>query len=242
MRTGYKFFAQLHKSGSFRAGDRSILGERAIEAFGSDSLADKLGRELAREKAIPIKELFESFEFFARVRKFVRATRMADLCAGHGLTGILFALFERSVEQVALIDRSRPQSFDAVLRAAARVGPWVLDKVEYREGKLKNEAEGLHPGTSILGVHACGLRTDECIAIALRLGSRLAVMPCCYPEAYCSAPPTLVQHLGVERAFDIDRTYRLSQMGYQVRWDAIPSEISPMSRILVGIPPSSQAD
>jgi len=238
MRTGYKFFAQLHESGAVRAGDRSTLDERALGSFAGDSLQDKLACELARERAIPIKELFESFEFFARVRKLVRAPRMADLCAGHGLTGILFALFERSVESVVAIDRTRPPSYDRVLRAAIRVGPWVEEKLDYREGKLSRETEHLEAGTSILGVHACGLRTDQCLTAALALRSKVAVMPCCYPEAHCSAPPTLVQHLGLAQAFDVDRTYRLERAGYEVRWDAIPDEITPMSRVLVGVPNS----
>ena len=236
MRAGYKFFAQLHESGAVRANDRSTLDEHALASFGSDSLADKLSRELARERALPIKELFESFEFFARVRKLIRAPQMADLCAGHGLTGVLFALYERSVERVILIDRCRPPSFDRVLAAAVRVGPWVAKKLEYREGKLKHEVARLERGTAIVGVHACGLRTDQCLTAALELRSKVAVMPCCYPEAHCSAPPTLIQHLGVEQAFDIDRTYRLRAAGYDVRWDAIPSEITPMSRVLVGVP------
>jgi len=236
MRSGYKFFAQLHESGAVRASDRSTLDERALASFGSDSLADKLSRELARERALPIKELFESFEFFARVRKFVRAPLMADLCAGHGLTGLLFALYERSVERVLLIDRCRPPSFDRVLAATVRVGPWVADKVEYREGSLKREVGRLEPNTAILGVHACGLQTDQCLTAALDLRSKVAVMPCCYPAAHCLAPPTLLQHLGVEQAFDVDRTYRLQAAEYDVRWDAIPSEITPMSRVLVGVP------
>ncbi|MFT5284961.1 MAG: hypothetical protein ACI8TQ_001122 [Planctomycetota bacterium] len=236
MRSGYKYFAEMHANREVRAGDRSILDEYALQAFGGDSLAEKLARELAHESAIPIKELFESFEFYARVRKWVRAPNMADLCCGHGLTGVLFALFDRKVDRVVLIDQVRPPSFDKVRAAAIRVGPWVEEKLEYREGKLKREVERLEPGTSILGVHACGLRTDQCIDAALRLRSKVAVMPCCYPAAHCSAPATLIQHLGVERAFDIDRTYRLERAGYRVRWDAIPDEITPMSRVLVGLP------
>ena len=61
-------------------------------------------------------------------------------------------------------------------------------------------------------------------------------MPCCYPDAHCSAPATLVQHLGGALAFDVDRTYRLVAAGYRVRWDGIPTEITPMARILIGTP------
>ena len=45
-----------------------------------------------------MKELVEAFEFFAAVRKDLRARSLADLCAGHGLVGVLFALHERRLE------------------------------------------------------------------------------------------------------------------------------------------------
>ena len=48
---------------------------------------------------------------------------VADLCCGHGLAGLLFAIFEREVERVHLVDRERPASADLILQAAADVAP-----------------------------------------------------------------------------------------------------------------------
>ena len=45
----------------------------------------------------------------------VRRSVVVDLCAGHGLTGMVFAAFERSVEEVWLVDKGsvrRLPSFD----------------------------------------------------------------------------------------------------------------------------------
>ena len=47
-------------------------------------------------------------------------------------------------------------------------------------------------------------------------------------------PAARQAELGTRLAFDIDRTYRLEAAGYRVRWDAIPEEITPMNRVLIG--------
>ena len=236
MRTGFKVLRQFNDEVSIDVASRNPVERRLLGHFPSDGLPDRFARALAEERAVPVKELFESFEFFGRVRKHVRARPVADLCCGHGLTGVLFALFERSVERVVLLDRRRPPSFERGLAAAASGGPWVAEKVEYRTARIADAPDVLERGTSIVAVHACGLRTDRCIEAAVQLRGRVAVMPCCYPDAHCSAPATLVQHLGGALAFDVDRTYRLEAAGYRVRWDGIPTEITPMARILIGTP------
>jgi len=237
----YKLLRQFNREVPFNVGSRNPFGESFQRHFPSEGMPDRFARALARARAVPIKEVFESFEFFGRVRKRVRAPIVADLCAGHGLTGILFALFERSVERVVLLDQRRPASFETVLEAAISVGPWVQGRVEYKTANLRDAVDVLEPGTSIVGVHACGLHTDRCLAIATELGSSVAVMPCCYPYRHCPAPATLVQHLGGELAYDVDRTYRMERQGYRVRWDAIPTAITPMARILVATPRASGA-
>ncbi len=233
MSPSYKLLRQFNADPPACAGSRRTLDLRSIGRFPSQGLADRLARELARERAVPLKELFESFEFFARVRKRVRARVVADLCAGHGLTGVLFALFEREVERVVLVDRRVPKSFERVLRAALAVGPWVEEKVVYRQAPLSAAPELVGEGTSIVAVHACGTRTDRALDLAVSVRGALAVMPCCYPDARCPAPAALVARLGTPLAFDVDRTYRLERAGYRVRWDDIPAEITPMGRILV---------
>jgi hypothetical protein len=82
-----------------------------------------------------MKEFTESFEFFSRTRTLIRGTRnqvsngnngnsgsnVADLACGHGLTGILFAVFEKSVERVWLVDRKKTKSLSAVFQVGAIV-------------------------------------------------------------------------------------------------------------------------
>jgi hypothetical protein len=203
--------------------------------FPTDSLADRFARALSQRQAIDIKEYCESFEFFTRTRRDIRRPVVADMCCGHGLTGILFAIFERHVEQVDLIDRIQPPSFSRVLEAAKSVAPWVSKKVRFHEMPLSQyEPDG---EVGLVGVHACGSRTDRCISLALAQRSPIAVMPCCHsPTGYGSRGRVFDESIGAALAIDVDRTYSLTEAGYDVRWKAIPRAVTPMNRIILGVP------
>ena len=77
----------------------------------------KLGAALASRDALDAKEFFEACEFYLRTRKRLRNPMMFDLACGHGLTGLLFAAFEPSVERVVLVDTRRPKSYDNIIAA-----------------------------------------------------------------------------------------------------------------------------
>lgn len=217
-----------------KTGCRDRLRVSDTRWFPGDNLSSVFARAMCEQKAIPFKEVLESFEFYACVRNRVRATSVADLCCGHGLVGIVFAMFERTVERVLLIDKVRPASFDLVLAAATEVAPWVTQKIQFVECELKNARDHLEPGESIVGVHACGERTDTCIDHAIELRGSVAVLPCCRHHAPYPSPPCLKQELGGDLAIDVDRTYRLHGAGYRVKWDSIPASITPMNRVLIG--------
>lgn len=210
----------------------------AAEIFDGAGLPDRFARALAARDAVTLKELLESFEFWARVRRRVRRPVLADLCCGHGLTGVLFALFERRVEEVVLLDQELPRSHERILDAAAEVGPWVGGKlrVERRPLQEVERAGLLPPGAAVVAVHACGSTTDRSIEVALATGGPLAVMPCCYGRAPAVGPAVLRKELGRALALDIQRTIRLEEAGRRVEWAAIPSAITPMNRILLGLP------
>lgn len=219
------------------ANARAKIGRNALPYFESDSLADRIVRELAHERALPLKEVTEAFEFFAVTRRFIERTPVVvDLCSGHGLAGILFAAYSRETTEVLLCDRRQPQAFDSVLRACIKAAPWVAEKVRYVEGNLDTTRHELPAGAAVLGVHACGTMTDTCIEIAHELGGPLAVMPCCRANASSGAPSGLRHALGEDVAYDVDRTYAMERKGYRVRWRDIPAEITPMNRVLIAVP------
>ena len=220
----------LHELASLRhRADR-----RALELFAGPSVPDRIATALAERAALDLKELLESFEFFARVRRRVRAPQVADVCAGHGLAGLLFAVFEPMVERVTIVDRKKPASHAVVLDAVASVAPWAPAKVRYLEIPLSQAANELRAGTSVTAVHACGVRTDRAIDLAVELDGNIAAMPCCYAKTAPDAPKAVRRALGRQLTTDIHRTYRLERAGYQVDWSAIPEAITPMNRVIVG--------
>jgi len=217
---------------------RVTLSSRFEVHFSAALHMDRLALALAARRALPLKELLESAEFYMRVRRRIRSEVVVDLCAGHGLVGLLFAAFERSVQRVILLDRRRPDSFARIRDAVVEVAPWVADKVVYIEESLSRSDAHLPPRAGVVAVHACGVRTDRCLALATAQRCAVAVMPCCYAQTARQAPRALRAALGAELTTDIDRTYRLERAGYAVDWSEIPAAITPMNRVLIGIMPS----
>lgn len=219
-----------------KASCRDRLRQSDSRWFPGDYLSSVFARKLCERRALPFKEVLESFEFFACVRNRIRCTSVADLCCGHGLVGILFAMFERDVENVCLLDKVRPKSFDLILGAAQAVAPWTAAKINYVESPLKQTLRHVESGTAILGVHACGARTDKCIEHAISLRSTIALLPCCRRHRLHDSPECLKNVLGGDVAIDVDRTYRLHAAGFRVRWDRISPQITEMNRVLIGQP------
>ncbi len=234
VRRTLRFFRHFDASDPW-IGSRSSLSPRDADRFPGDTLAATFARALCKRSAIPVKELFEAVETFSLCRKVIRRPSLADLCCGHGLGGVLFALMEHQVERVLLVDRDRPPSADSVLAAAADVAPWVAPKIEWRETQL-NRAQ-LEPGTAVLAIHACGLRTDTAIEMAIESGGPFAALPCCRPHNAHPAPMSLKNALGADVAIDVHRTYALEAKGYRVSWKDIAETITPKNRALIAKAP-----
>lgn len=233
----FRFLKQFNSvEFSKKASCRDRLRQSDTRWFPGDYLSSVFARELCERRALPFKEVLESFEFFACVRNHIHCKSVADLCCGHGLVGILFAMFQRDVEHVCLLDKVRPKSFDLVLGAAQAVAPWTEAKITYVEAPLKQTLQHVEPRTALLGVHACGERTDTCIAHAISLRSTIALLPCCRQHRLHPSPECLKNVLGADIAIDVDRTYRLHAAGYRVRWDQISPSITEMNRVLIGQP------
>ena len=237
-----RFFPQLNQLQDQRwlRSNAKLCEKTASVHFGSDSLQDTLIRAIADQRILSIKEVMETFEFFARTRKTTKAACVADLCCGHGLLGLLFAVFERKVARVVLLDKLEPESRAKLIAVVSGVAPWVAEKVQSFEAKLDAAPELLPEKCSVVSAHACGVLSDQCIDIAIKVEGRLAILPCCYPKASCNAPLAIQAAFGLKAAYDIDRTYRLTSAGYLVRWMEIPEAITPMNRILIARKPESE--
>lgn len=192
---------------------------------------------LARERAINLKEVLESFEVYACVRRRLKQPEIVDLCCGHGLTGLLFALFGREVRRVTLVDREISPCSMVLSEALHDAFPELKGRVRRMTCALEEfSAESSQRDTGYLAVHACGSRTDVCLNLALRQRAPIVVVPCCYSGTGQTEPPALRKSLGVALAADIGRTYRLQAAGYRVEWDTIPAAVTPMNRVLLAFP------
>ncbi|MFK7985070.1 MAG: methyltransferase [Sandaracinaceae bacterium] len=214
------------------------VDNKSLDAFTGDPLVERIVAGIGARRATNIKEVCESFETWARTRRRVRAPHMADLCCGHGLTGLVFAAMERSVETVTLLDHNKPPKADLLVEAVCEAAPWARAKVRWVEDRVENACEHLVDGTAIVAVHACGVRTDRALEAAVAIKGHAAVVPCCYAQTGKKAPRGLRDALGSRLATDVERTYELERHGWSVAWSAIPSAISPMNRILIARAPS----
>ncbi len=221
-------------------GSTDRLAPRHVEMFDDGSMPAKVAQAIAATRSISIKEFFESTEFFARVRRRLRARVVADLCCGHGLTGLLFAVFEPRVERIVLVDKRRPPSHDRLHDALVELAPWIEPKLDFRTTSMNGIRDHLPERAAILAVHACGPRSDTVIDIAHRVGGAVGVLPCCDSRRAYSGSPAIERALGIRDACDIERTLRLEAAGYRVTWDELPSAITPMRRLLVATPPVHQ--
>ena len=215
---------------------KSRLNQDKLIHFSSERMPDKIARLLGEAQLIDTKEVIESFEFFQRVRHRISRSVVVDLCCGHGLVGMLFALLERKVEQVILLDMKFPESSYKVETLLNQTWPWVSPKIHRLQRSVKGAAADLPQNAGVVAVHACGARTDWSIEVARQLGGPLAVMPCCYAHQVYQGPDTLKKHLGVTLCVDIQRTMSLEINQYSVDWQEIPPEITPKNRIISASP------
>jgi hypothetical protein len=95
---------------------------------------------------------------------------------------------------------------------------------------------GAGPGDIVVSCHACGALTDEVIDFAVARGAHLAVLPCCHDVETCD-PGDLTGWMDSALAIDATRVARLRAAGYRVRTQAIPVEITPKNRLILGTGP-----
>jgi hypothetical protein len=216
-------------------GDSHVFPSKVVaEYFASDRLTDRFIRALVANHVIQWKEILEAFEFFELTRKYVRRPSMADVCCGHGLIGVLFAMLEKEAEDVLLANTGIPKSTARLTEVAEELAPWTRAKLRVRELAVTDVDEEVAEGTSVLSSHGCGALTDQAIDLAIGTGGPVAVMPCCCHPRSPEAPDVLYRELGIKDGVDVHRTYRLNDAGYEVFWRYIPEDITPMNRIIIG--------
>lgn len=191
---------------------------------------------------------------------FESSITVHDLCCGHGLTGMLFAACNPQKRvQAMLVDQTEPPSHQVLRTILTEVCPWLsetdsirftaqsLDSLlkatttmnddEARSSSASSAGAASHHATTLaISTHACGSLTDDVLKFAVSSHAcGIAVMPCCYTGTDKGAPYGIKRALGVSWAADIRRSFYLQEEhGYHSDFSNIPSEITPMNRIIVG--------
>jgi hypothetical protein len=218
---------------TFSHGTRNRLTRHDLARFPGGTLFDRIGRVLCQTTCIPRKELYEAWEVARRVRRWCRGGRVVDVAGGHGLLAHVMLLLDDSSPQAVVVDPSPPESGATIHEALAAEWPRLRGRVEIASREVGDVT--LDGTDVIVSSHACGALTDRVLEAAMAVHAPVAVLPCCHDLRTCEPGP-LRGWLEGAMAIDAMRAVRLAAHGYHVRAQAIPSNITPKNRLLIGIP------
>jgi methyltransferase family protein len=222
----------------FSHSSRGRLTDRDIGRFPDTSLFHRVARAVCHAGCLPRKELFEAWEVARRVRRLFRGGRVVDLGAGHGLLAQIMLLLDASSPAALVVDRKLPASSTKLHDALVGTWPKLSGRVTFVSGAL--EAVEIFPTDIVVSSHACGALTDLVLGRALAARARVAVLPCCHDLASGDSGG-LSGWVDGPVAIDIVRAMRLTQQGYRIWTQAIPAEITPKNRLLLGAPVNAGA-
>ena len=232
----FRVFKKFNQEEVWLAKWRRRIDPIAVERLAPRGRTYKVLEALAESRCIKVKEVVESFEFHSCVQRRLKHKKIVDLCCGHGLTGLLFAIFNPEVKQVWLLDQEESPSARNVSAALHRAFPALEGRVRRITSRLQDFEETLDEDTGLIAIHACGPRTDLCLDLAIKNNCAIVAMPCCYTGTGKEEPIGIRRSLGTRTATDVGRTYRLSRAGYIVEWETIPEAITPMNRVIMAHP------
>jgi hypothetical protein len=218
---------------TFSHASKGRLTDRDLQRFPGDSLFDRVARAVCHAGCLPRKELYEAWEMARRIRRVCRGGRIVDLAAGHGLLAHVLMILDNSSAQALLVDTALPKSSRAVHDVLVDAWPRLEGRFVFEERPL--ESVPLSKDDLVVSGHACGPLADVVLERASAAGARVAVLPCCHDLAVSHAG-ALSGWMDGPLAVDVMRAVRLEQRGYHVRTQAIPADITPKNRLLIGVP------
>ena len=143
-----------------------------------------------------------------------------------------------------LVDQTEPPSHKILRNLIGEVCPWLNnnDSVKFETMSLEEFGKEYARTDSnngearaVIATHACGNLTDKVLELAVDLGAcGIAAMPCCYTGTDKGTPYGIKRALGVSWAADIRRSFYLNENKYHSDFSSIPTEITPMNRIIIG--------
>ena len=168
-----------------------------------------------------------------RVRRLFRGGRIVDLGAGHGLLAQAMLILDDSSTDALVVDKTLPRSSARLHEALVNAWPRLFERVAFVAGGLEDVE--ILPTDIVVSSHACGGLTDQVLERAAAARARVAVLPCCHDLRTCDAGE-LSGWVDGPVAIDIVRALRLKQQNYRIWTQAIPADITPKNRLLLGEP------
>ena len=222
----------------FSPSSRGRLTDRDIGRFPDDTLFHGVARAVCHAGCLPRKELYEAWEMGRRVRRLFRGGRVIDLGAGHGLLAQVMLLLDDSSPSALVIDKTLPASSAKLHEVLVKAWPRLSGRVTFVASVLE-DVEILQADV-VVSSHACGALTDRVLHRAVTAQARVAVLPCCHDLASGDAGG-LSGWVDGPVAIDIVRAMRLTQQGYRIWTQAIPADITPKNRLLLGAPVTAES-
>ena len=219
----------------FSPSSRGRLTSRDLGRFPGDTLFHRLARAVCGAGCLPRKELYEAWEVARRARRLFRGGRVIDLAAGHGLLAHVMLLLDDSSPSALAVDAVLPPSAARLHDALVRTWPRLSGRVELVASELQDVA--IRAGDVVVSSHACGGLTDLVLDRAVAASARVAVLPCCH-ELASGDNGGLSGWIDGAMAIDVVRARRLTERGYRIWTQTIPSDITPKNRLLLGAPPA----
>ena len=221
---------------SFSPSSRGRLTDRDLDRFPGGTLFDRVARAVCHAGCLPRKELYEAWEVARRARRLFRGGRVVDLGAGHGLLAHLMLILDDSSPSALAVDKAIPASAARLEAALVSAWPRLAGRVSSVDGAL--ERVDIGSDDVVVSSHACGALTDVVLDRAAAARARVVVLPCCHDLAVNDGG-ALAGWVDPALAIDIRRAQRLEARGYRVWTQAIPADITPKNRLLLGAPPAS---
>ena len=222
----------------FSASSRNRLTRRDVGRFPDDTLFHRVGRAVCHAGCLPRKELYETWEMARRVRRLFRGGRVIDLGAGHGLLAQMMLLLDDSSPSALVVDKMLPPSSAKLHAALVQTWPRLSGRIAFVASAL-DDVEILRADV-VVSSHACGALTDLVLNLAVAANARVAVLPCCH-DLKSSDARGLSGWLDGPVAIDVMRAVRLTQRGYRIWTQTIPTDITPKNRLLLGAPVTATA-
>jgi len=185
----------------------------------------------AEQSHIRDKEIRESLDFVARIRRIIKHKSVLEVCCGHGLVGQLLA--ENGAKSVHQIDIHETHSH-ALLQTYFLKNPVMFDVIDIRSQKDEILSWNFDV---VVGMHCCGDLSDIIVDIAIKKGAALCLCPCCYHGARM-APSIAASMKKYSKPLAVDavRVATLALHGYAITMKALNISISTCNNIICATP------